>query len=240
MIKKFGFLLVALIISSATIIQAQVTSSSMGGRVTDAEGAVIGATVIATHTPSGTTYGTVTNVEGRFNLNGMRVGGPYTVQVTFIGYGAHTQNNITLSLGENYVMNVVLSEETLSLDEVLVTATRTKFSNEKTGAVTNITNSQIENLPTVSRSIMDITRLSPYGGDGMSFAGSDGRTANFTVDGANFNNNFGLSDALPGGGGYLHWWHNCQRDRLAVAGIIRRLVIPDKAFPCTKTIIRSR
>jgi hypothetical protein len=130
----------------------------------------------------------------------MRVGGPYTVKVTFIGYGAYTQNNITLSLGENYVMNVVLSEESLSLDEVLVTATRTKFSNEKTGAVTNITNSQIENLPTVSRSIMDITRLSPYGGDGMSFAGTDGRTANFTVDGANFNNNFGLSDALPGGG----------------------------------------
>jgi hypothetical protein len=172
----------------------------MSGRVTDAEGTVIGATVIATHTPSGTTYGTVTNMEGRFNLNGMRVGGPYTVKVTFIGYGAYTQNNITLSLGENYVMNVVLSEETLSLDEVLVTATRTKFSNEKTGAVTNITNSQIDNLPTVSRSIMDITRLSPYGGDGMSFAGTDGRMANFTVDGANFNNNFGLSDALPGGG----------------------------------------
>ncbi len=200
MIKKISFLLVALILTSATIMQAQVTSSSMGGRVTDAEGAVIGATVIATHTPSGTTYGTVTNVEGRFNLNGMRVGGPYTVQVTFIGYGAYTQNNITLSLGENYVMNVVLSEESLSLDEVLVTATRTKFSNEKTGAVTNITNEQIDNLPTVSRSIMDITRLSPYGGDGMSFVGSDGRTANFTVDGANFNNNFGLSDALPGGG----------------------------------------
>ena len=200
MIKKISFLLVALIILSATIIQAQVTTSSMSGRVTDAEGAVIGATVIATHTPSGTTYGTVTNMEGRFNLNGMRVGGPYTVEVTFIGYGAYTQNNITLSLGENYVMNVVLSEESTSLNEVFVTATRTKFSNEKTGAVTNITNSQIENLPMVSRSITDVTRLSPYGGNGMSFAGADGRTANFTVDGANFNNNFGLSDKLPGGG----------------------------------------
>ncbi|MFA5327738.1 MAG: carboxypeptidase regulatory-like domain-containing protein [Prolixibacteraceae bacterium] len=200
MIKKISFLLVALIISSTTIMQAQVTTSSMSGHVTDAEEAVIGATVIATHTPSGTTYGTVTNKEGRFNLNGMRVGGPYTVKVTFIGYGAYTQNNITLSLGENYEMNVVLSEESTSLGEVSVTATRTKFSNEKTGAVTNITNNQIENLPMVSRSITDVTRLSPYGGNGMSFAGTDGRTANFTVDGANFNNNFGLSDALPGGG----------------------------------------
>jgi hypothetical protein len=200
MIKKICFLLVAFILFSATIIQAQVTTSSMSGRVTDAEGAVIGATVVATHTPSGTIYGTVTNVEGRFNLNGMRVGGPYTVVVSFIGYGAFTQNNITLSLGENYVVNVELTEEALSLDEVIVSATRTKFSNEKTGAVTNITNDQIDNLPTVNRSITDITRLSPYGGDGMSFAGADGRTANFTVDGANFNNNFGLSDALPGGG----------------------------------------
>lgn len=183
-----------------TVLTAQITTSSMSGRVTDAEGAIIGATVIATHQSSGTTYGTVTNLEGRFNLNGMRVGGPYTVEVSYIGYGTSTTNNITLSLGENYVLNVVLSEETTSLDEVVVTALRTKFSTEKTGAVTNITNDQIANLPTVSRSIMDVTRLSPYGGNGMSFGGTDGRTANFTVDGANFNNNFGLSDRLPGGG----------------------------------------
>lgn len=200
MLRKVRFLLVALIISSATILQAQVTTSSMSGRVTDAEGAVIGATVIATHEPSGTVFGTVTNMEGRFNLNGMRVGGPYTVEVTYIGYGTYTANNITLSLSENYSLNVVLSEETTSLDEVVVTALRTKFSNQKTGAVTNITSSQIDNLPTVSRSIMDVTRLSPYGGNGMSFGGADGRSSNFTVDGANFNNNFGLSSGLPGGG----------------------------------------
>jgi len=201
--KKVSRLFACMIMLSAFFIlqtNAQVTTSSMGGRVTDAEGAIIGATVIATHTPSGTTYGTVTNTEGRFNFNGMRVGGPYSVRVSFIGYGDFTQNNITLSLGENYVLNVVLSDESTSLDEIQVTAVRTKFSNEKTGAVTNISNDQIVNLPTVSRSVEDITRLSPYGGDGMTFAGADGRTANFTVDGANFNNNFGLSDALPGGG----------------------------------------
>lgn len=191
---------VVMFITSATIMQAQVTTSSMSGRVSDVEGAVIGATVIAIHTPSGTTYGTTTNIEGRFNLNGMRVGGPYAIKVTFIGYGAYEQNNITLSLGENYVMNIELSEVATSLDEVVISASRTKFSTEKTGAVTNITNKQIANLPTVNRSILDITRLSPYGGNGMSFVGSDGRTANFTVDGANFNNNFGLSSSLPGGG----------------------------------------
>ncbi len=200
MTKRLRFLTVALLLMLATAVQAQVTTSSMSGRVTDAEGAVIGATVIATHEPSGTTYGTVTNMEGRFNLNGMRVGGPYTGEISYVGYGTSTTSNITLSLGENYVLNVVLSEEATTLDEVVVTALRTKFTTEKTGAVTNITNAQIDNLPTVSRSIMDVTRLSPYGGNGMSFVGTDGRTANFTVDGANFNNNFGLSSALPGGG----------------------------------------
>ena len=198
--KRNVFIAIALILAFAFSLNAQVTTSSMSGQVNDASGAVIGATVIATHTSSGTTYGTTTNTEGRYNLNGMRVGGPYTVVVTYVGYGKNTTNNIVLSLGENRVLNVLLSEQTSTLDEVIVTANRTKFSNEKTGAITNITNSQITSLPSVSRSILDVTRLSPYGGNGMSFGGTDGRTANFTVDGANFNNNFGLSSALPGGG----------------------------------------
>ena len=172
----------------------------MSGRVTDAEGSVIGATVVATHTPSGTSYGTVTNNDGRFNLPGMRVGGPYTVQVTYIGYGQNTTSNITIKLGEAYVHNVALTEETVSLDEVVVSALRTKFSTEKTGASTNISTEQITTMPMISRSITDLTKLSPYSGGGMSIAGGDGRSTNFTVNGANFNNNFGLSQNLPGGG----------------------------------------
>ena len=192
--------LVATFIFVATGLNAQVTTSGINGKVSSKGEPIIGATIIATHTPSGTTYGATTNTEGRYSINGMRVGGPYTVVVTYVGYGKNTSNDITLSLGENYSLNVVLSEESENLSEVIVTANRTKFTSERTGAVTNITSSQITGLPTVSRSITDITRLSPYGGNGMSFAGTDGRTANFTVDGANFNNNFGLSSALPGGG----------------------------------------
>ena len=198
--KKTKLLILSIVLMSFAALNAQVTTSSMSGQVTDANGAVIGATVIATHSSSGTTYGTTTNSEGRYNLNGMRVGGPYTVEITYIGYGKSTTKNIALSLGENYALNVALSEKTSTLDEVIVTAIRTKFTSEKTGAATNITSSQITSLPSVSRSITDITRLSPYGGNGMSFGGTDGRTANFTVDGANFNNNFGLSSSLPGGG----------------------------------------
>ena len=186
MIKKLRFLLVALIISSATILQAQVTTSNMSGRVTDADGTVIGATVVATHTPSGTTYGTVTNRDGRYNLPGMRVGGPYTIEITYIGYGKNTTSGITLKLGEAYVHNVLLTEETVTLSEVVVSALRTKFTSEKTGATTNISNEDIVSMPNISRSISNIARISPYS-NGMSIAGGDGRSTNFTVDGANFN-----------------------------------------------------
>ena len=182
---------------------AHITTSSMAGVVTldDANGEeVIGATIVAVHEPSGTRYTAVTNTSGRFTIQGMRTGGPYEVTVSYIGYQTKTLKGIILSLGETYNLNVWLSYNTQELTEVLITGKASKFAAEKTGASTNITNAQIVNLPTVSRSITDVTRLSPYGGNGMSIAGTDGRTANFTIDGANFNNNFGLSDGLPGGG----------------------------------------
>ena len=130
----------------------------------------------------------------------MRTGGPYAVTISYIGFQPKTVKGITLQLAETYNLNVFLTEDATELAEVVVSGKASKFAAEKTGAATNINSTQITNLPTVSRSITDVTRLSPYGGNGMSFAGSDGRNANFTVDGANFNNNFGLSDKLPGGG----------------------------------------
>ena len=181
---------------------AQVTTSALGGRVVDANGQpVIGVAVIATHTPSGTVYGVTTNEAGRYTINGMRSGGPYSVEFTCLGYQTVTYTDLTLQLAETSSLNATLNEDSEMLSEAMVIgAAASKFSAEKTGAATNISSSQITSLPTVNRSINDVTRLSPYGGNGMSFAGSDGRTANFTVDGANFNNNFGLNDGLPGGG----------------------------------------
>ena len=199
--KRF-FLLMSILLMSVTSMMAQVTTSSLSGRVTmkGTDETVIGATVQAVHEPSGTRYAAVTNIDGLFNIQGMRTGGPYSVTVSYIGYQSVTVKGITLQLAETSKVNVELSEDANELTEVIVSGRASKFSVEKTGAATNITNAQITNLPTVSRSITDVTRLSPYGGNGMSFVGADGRTANFTIDGANFNNNFGLSDKLPGGG----------------------------------------
>ena len=180
---------------------AQVTTSALSGVVTDENHeAMIGATITALHTPSGTQYNAVTNIDGRYSIKGMRPGGPYTVTVSYIGYQTRQVEDVTLQLAETYDLNVDMSVDANTLGEVVVTSEATKFRAEKTGAATNINSTQITNLPTVTRSLTDVTRLSPFGGNGMSFGGTDGRLANFTVDGANFNNNFGLSDNLPGGG----------------------------------------
>ncbi len=187
---------------AATVMSAQVTTSSINGKVEDSAGNPIpGTTIIAKHIPSGTSYYTIANNEGRFVINGMRTGGPYSVEVTSIGYQAATYTDIVLQLAEAYQLTVKLTEDNEMLQEVvIISQAMSKLPMENKGIATNISNDQITALPTISRSITDVTKLSPYGGNGMSFMGTDGRTANFTVDGANFNNNFGLSENLPGGG----------------------------------------
>ena len=203
MMKQIKLLFsVLLFLAVSAGMYGQVTTSSMSGKVTDTNGEPLaGATVVATHVPSGTRYGALANNQGQYSIQGMRPGGPYSVNVSFIGYKTQSYTEITLMLGENTTLNSTMASTTTEMTEVTVIGYATsKFNTTQTGAVTNISNTQIANMPTVSRSIIDVTRLSPYGGNGMSFVGTDGRTANFTVDGANFNNNFGLSSALPGGG----------------------------------------
>ncbi len=199
-IKCFIAAFAAMLMSVAAY--AQVTTSALAGRAVDVNGEPVpGVAVIATHVPSGTVYGVSTNETGRYTINGMRSGGPYKVEFSCLGYQTVAYTDLTLQLAETSALNATLNEDSEMLSEAMViAASDSKFSAEKMGSATNISSNQITSLPTVSRSITDVTRLSPYGGNGMSFAGADGRTANFTVDGANFNNNFGLSDGLPGGG----------------------------------------
>ncbi|WP_300704234.1 TonB-dependent receptor [Bacteroides sp.] len=200
MLKRVRLILTVALLLMAVGVNAQITTASLAGKVTDAsKEPIIGATVQAIHMPSGSQYGTVTNVDGRYSIQGMRTGGPYKVTISYIGYQTVVYQDITLQLGEVYNLDVEMTESSELLGEVVVTGTKTKFSAEKTGATTNINSAQINQLPTVNRSISDIARLSPYA-NGMSFAGGDGRSTNFTIDGANFNNNFGLSSNLPGGG----------------------------------------
>ncbi len=194
------FLMMALMAVMAISVQAQVTTASLSGQVTEPNGEpIIGATVTAVHQPSGTRYGTATNADGRYSIQGMRVGGPYKITYSYIGKQTVVLDDINLELGENTQLDIYLEDAANELDEIVVTGKGSKFIQARTGATTNISGSMIESMPTINRSISDITKLSPYS-NGMSFAGADGRSTNFTVDGSNFNNNFGLSSKLPGGG----------------------------------------
>ena len=195
-------LFMAMMLTSVLTLMAQVTTSALSGKVTmaDTKEEVIGATIQAIHDPSGTKYAAVTNSNGRFTIQGMRNGGPYSVAISYIGYETKTFRNIVLELGETYNLNALLSEDANELTEVVVSGKASKFAAEKTGASTNINQRTIQELPTINRSIGDLAKLSPYYGGSNSFGGMNGKMSNFTLDGANLNNNFGLNSSLPGGG----------------------------------------
>jgi hypothetical protein len=181
-------------------VAAQETTSDIAGQVTGEKNPLGGATVVAVHTPSGSTYKTTTRPDGRFNLPNVRIGGPYTITVTYVGYETASQENIMLTLGQEYKADFALLPETKKLNEVTVTSAGNGgkvFNSSHTGNQEIITRQQLERLPTVNRSLLDFTRLTP-GANGLSFGGQSNQYNNITVDGANFNNSFGLSGTLGG------------------------------------------
>ncbi|TGE07620.1 TonB-dependent receptor [Hymenobacter fodinae] len=196
--------LLILTLLSARLGMAQNTTAAMSGTITDQSGAGLpGATIIAVHNPTNTQYIAPTNSEGRFNLQNMRVGGPYSVRVTFIGYKDVTRENIFLSLGQNQRLDINLSEATEQLADVLVSTRRDGIMNaSRTGAETRISREQLQRLPTLNRSLNDFTRLTPQanGGTSNSIGGANNRYNNITIDGAVNNDVFGLApSATPGG-----------------------------------------
>jgi hypothetical protein len=198
---RFALLITAAIFITS-LATAQVTTSGMNGKVTGSNGESLpGATIIAVHTPSGSQYGTTTDINGLYRIVNMRIGGPYTVTVTYVGYQPTVADDIYLNLGQTYGYNIKLSESASQITGVEIVSSRNELiDGNRTGASTNISTDQITAMPTISRSINDYTRLTPQTGSGNSFAGRDGRYNNITIDGANFNNNFGLSSKnLPGG-----------------------------------------
>ena len=179
--------------------QAQETTSELLG-IVSGTGLLNGATVTALHVPTGTKYSTTTRKDGRYNIANMRIGGPYTVTATNVGYKEQKQEEVFLTLGNAYKSDFVLVTNEASLTEVVV-STKGKadkvFSRSRTGSAEIITRQQIDRLPTTNRSIADYTRLTPTA-NGNSFAGRSSAFNNLTVNGASFNNTFGLSGSLGG------------------------------------------
>ena len=184
---------------------AQVTTSSLSGQVADSEGAVIGAPVIATYVPTGTTYYGVSDQNGTYRINGVTPGGPYSIKVEMLGYRSLTITDVNATLGETTVINFDLQDEAIGLDAAVFTADAvdSKMNIQRSGIGTSIGSKKMNSVPTVSRSMNDIMRLTPQASttsNGFAVGGGNYRGSSVTVDGAAFNNAFGIGSNLPAGG----------------------------------------
>ncbi len=201
MLKRIVFLLVVALMASPLLF-AQITTSAVNGTVkNNADEPLVGATIVATHQPSGTKYSTVSRAGGQFSIQNMRVGGPYLIEVSFVGHEAGKFENVYLQLAESFLLDPALNKTSGSLENVVLTSGRKSsiLNASRTGSVTNIGVRQINQLPTISRSINDLTRTTPQA-NGASVGGGNYRQNNFTIDGADFNNSFGIGSNLPAGG----------------------------------------
>ena len=187
--------------SSSGVWAQGVTTATIRGFVTDASGEPLpGANVVAIHEPSGTEYGVSTRSSGTYTIQNARVGGPYTVTASFVGFAPRTEDGITLSLGETFQLNFELTEEEIALDELTITADSDDVMNsDRTGAVTSVDPAQVARLPSIDRSTRDLIRTDPRNDGNLSFGGRNWLFNNLSVDGSYFNNPYGLDDPSPGG-----------------------------------------
>ena len=205
--KTFNFLVTTVVLLFSTVIMAQgVTTASVNGKITDTNNQPLpGSNIVVVHTPSGTKYGAATDFDGYYRISNMRVGGPYTVTISFVGYKDYVNNTINLGLGESKRISVALSENAGELEEVVITAVNGGiFDSGKNGTETRISNRQVTGLPSVSRNIADFTRLTPQakitGDDEISIAGQNNRYNAIYIDGAVNNDVFGLAASGTNGG----------------------------------------
>lgn len=195
----------AVVVISSLGLFAQSTNAGINGTVKDTQGETLpGATVVAVHQPSGTTYGTVTREDGRFNLANVRVGGPYTVTVSYVGYQANALEGVYVSLGQNLRLDFDLTAEGVSLGEVMVRAKNNDVLNaDRTGAETRLDEEVINALPTINRDLNDFVRATPQAntaGEGVSIGGVNNRYNAIFIDGAVNNDVFGLASSGTNGG----------------------------------------
>lgn len=198
--KLFPYLFLLLSVMTLSL-RAQVTSGSLIGTIKDSKQVLTGVTIRATHLPSGTTYKATTNNDGRFTIPNMRPGGPYTIKFTYIGTEPRTIENVVLTLGDPYVLNLTMNAAGMDLNEVKVKGVdkNSIMNASRTGTTTNLSTAEIQALPTLTRSLNDLIRLAPQA-NGSSIGGGNSRQNNVTVDGADFNNNFGIGGNLPANG----------------------------------------
>ena len=212
------FLLVGLLAIPVRLCAQGVTSSALGGTVTDASGnGVVGAQITAVDTSSGTRYTGVTRAGGRWDIPNVRTGGPFRITASANGQTA-TRSGIFTTLMQTAEVNLQLSAaaaptgpeatttEGATTERVVVSGTAVEdlYSSDRTGTSTYVDRKEINNLPTITRSLNDYIRLTPQistlGRQGASAAGQNNRSNNIQVDGATISDAFGLATAGGGTG----------------------------------------
>lgn len=199
--KNKLLLFLAFTVMMTITINAQVTTSGISGVINDDTGqALPSATVVAIHVPTGTKYGGTSNFDGVINLRNMRIGGPYTITISYVGFKTEEITDVFLTLGKSFDFTSNLQQDSQQLDEVVITTSNDSntFSKGRTGAATSVGRRELTTLPTISRSAADFTRLDPQASGG-SFGGRNDQYNNFSLDGSIFNNPFGLDAPTPGG-----------------------------------------
>ncbi|MBW3630144.1 MAG: carboxypeptidase regulatory-like domain-containing protein [Gemmatimonadetes bacterium] len=198
----FCLLVAPLWLGNADLAAQGITTATLSGTVRGPTGEPIrGVTISAIHQPSGTRYGGVTRADGRYSILGMRVGGPYRLTASGVGRETQVSENVSLNLGVATDIDFVLREAATAIEGITITGqTNAVLSPDRTGAATSLNRDAIERVPTITGRLSDVARQAPQAGRGLSFAGQDTRMNNITIDGAYFNNSFGLgSSAEPGG-----------------------------------------
>ena len=196
-------LILAVLILLSTTLAAQITSSNLSGKITNSDKEVLeGATVVAIHVPTGTRQHAVSDKNGVYHLNNLTPGGPYTVEIRSIGFQSKTITDIYLTLGERRIIDETLETDVFNLSEVIINA-KDESLHHNSGVTSTFSSEQISELPTVSRSLNDLIALTPQAAsttNGLALGGGNYRQSYVTVDGASFQNAYGIGTNLPAGG----------------------------------------
>ena len=162
---------------------AQGTNASIVGKVVDENGeAIIGATVIVKNESTGFKTGTATSVTGEFSLKQLPLGSPYTITVSFIGYGDQVKKNYTLNQGDVLRIDFEMKEESTNISEVDVVANSMKKKIDVLGEATSISGKSLQTLPVNGRNFTTLVDLSPLS-SGSNLAGQLYSSTTYTIDG---------------------------------------------------------
>ena len=196
--KLQRMMLLVMLVLLSVVAKSQETTAEISGTILEGNSPLQDVVVMAVHVPTGTKYNTTTRSDGRYNLPNLKIGGPYTLTTAFVGLKSEKVSDIFLNLGQTFKQNFELTDETTQVGEVVVKGINDKtFSSSRTGSQELITRTQVDRLPTINRSIQDFVKLEPTS-NGLNIGGRSNQYNNMTVDGANFNNSFGLSSILGG------------------------------------------